>query len=184
MEAAHEKKLPATSFFILVYQSALEMAKTLTALLDKAFTETLYTCITMPLDRNFSFIVGVARLQTKCSSSEAKRAIGLKLGDRLALGQSLVCDQICKNPACRENAQVAQCALLVPQVKNCQNPVFVIFTSNLSTNLWRRLWRVNVSYQGEISLHFDLPSLYSCRTRSPLLRALIRIPARGLSRHS
>ena len=44
--------------------------------------------------------------------------------------------------------------------------------------------RLAVSYKGKISLHFDLPSLYSCRTQSPLLRAIIRIPARGLSRYS
>ena len=95
------------------------------------------------------------------------------------------CNQICENTACCENAQVMQCTFLVPQVENCLSLVFVIFMSkNLSTNLCRRLWRVNVSYQGEISLHFDLPSLYSCRTWNPLLRALIRIPARRLSRHS
>ena len=46
---------------------------------------------------------------------------------------------------------------------------------NLSTNLCRRLRRLTVSYKGEISLHFDLPSLYSWRTRNPLLWALIRI---------
>ena len=50
---------------------------------------------------------------------------------------------------------------------------FVIFMSeNLSVNLCCHLRRVNVSYQGEISLHFNLPSLYSCGTWSPLLRAL------------
>ena len=38
----------------------------------------------------------------------------------------LICDRICKNPACRENAQVAQCAFLVAQVKYYQSPVFVI----------------------------------------------------------
>ena len=33
-----------------------------------------------------------------------------------------------------KNTQVAQCTFLVPQVKNCQSPVFVIFMSkNLST---------------------------------------------------
>ena len=86
------------------------------------------------------------------------------------------CDRIWENPAYRENAQAAQCALLVPQVKICQIRVFVIFISkNLSTNLCHNLRRVNVSYQGEISLHFDLPSLYGSCTRSPLLWALIRI---------
>ena len=96
-----------------------------------------------------------------------------------------VCDWICENPACRKNAQVTQCAFLVPQVENCQSPVFVMFMSkNLSTNLCHHLQRVNVSNQGKISLCFDLPSLYSRHTRSPLLRALIRIAMRGLSRHS
>ena len=46
---------------------------------------------------------------------------------------------------------------------------------NLSTNLCRRLRRLTIYYKGEISLHFDLPSLYRCHTRSPLLWALIRI---------
>ena len=44
-----------------------------------------------------------------------------------------------------------------------QSQVFVIFMSKrLSTNLCRLLRRLTVSYKGEISLHFDLPSLYSC----------------------
>ena len=81
------------------------------------------------------------------------------------------------------NAHMAQCAFLVPQVKICQSPVFVIFMSkNIPTNLCRRLRRVTVTYRDEISLHFKLPSLYSCRTQSPLLRALIIIAARGLSK--
>ena len=45
-----------------------------------------------------------------------------------------ICDRICKNPARRENAQVAQCTFLVAQVEYYQSPVFVIFMSkNLST---------------------------------------------------
>ena len=69
-----------------------------------------------------------------------------------------ICDRICENPACRENAQVVQCAFLVPQVENCQSPVFVIFMSkNLSTNYCRRLRRVNVSSQGKISLYLQAP---------------------------
>ena len=53
---------------------------------------------------------------------------------------------------------------------------FVIYMpKNLSTNLCHRLRRLTVSYKGVINLHFDLPSLYSYRTRSPLLWALIRI---------
>ncbi len=71
---------------------------------------------------------------------------------------SIICDRICENPACRENAQVAQCAFLVPQVENGQCPVFVIFMSkNLSTNYCRSLRRVNISYQGEISLYLQAP---------------------------
>ena len=81
----------------------------------------------------------------------------------------------------RQNAHIAQCVFLVPQVKICQSPVFVI---SMSKNLTPIPSRVNVSYQGKISLHFELPCLYSCRTRSPLFRALIRIPVRGLSRYS
>ena len=42
-------------------------------------------CIATPLDRNFSIIEGVARSQTKRSSSIAKHAMGLRLGGRLAL---------------------------------------------------------------------------------------------------
>ena len=53
--------------------------------------------------------------------------------------------------------------------RNVEIKAFVIVISkNLSTNLCHRLWKVNVSYQGKTSLHFDLPSLYGCRTRSPL----------------
>ena len=92
-----------------------------------------------------------------------------------------ICDRIWENPAYCPNAHIAQCTFLVHQVKKCQSPVF--FTSmseNLSINLCRRIQRVSIWYQGEISLHFDLPSLYSCRTRSPLLRELIRIPVRAI----
>ena len=42
--------------------------------------------IATPLDRNFSIYMRVARLQTKRAISNAKHAIGLKLGGRLALG--------------------------------------------------------------------------------------------------
>ena len=89
---------------------------------------------------------------TSCSS--------MNLEDFLSLHQSLIqdeykccslnisiCDQICENPACSESARMAQCEFLVAQVKNCQSPVFVIFTrNNLSTNCCRRLRRLNVSY--------------------------------------
>ena len=89
---------------------------------------------------------------------------------------SILCDRIWRNPAYGIRALFAQCAFLVAQVKKCQSWVFVIFMpKNLPTNLCHRLRRLTVSYKGEISLHFDLPSLYYCRTRSPLLWALIRI---------
>ena len=58
----------------------------------------------------------------------------------------------CKNPACHENAQVTQCTFLVHHVKNHLSPVFVIFMSKNLSNLCHRLRRVNVSYEGEISI--------------------------------
>ena len=70
----------------------------------------------------------------------------------------VICDRICENPACRENVQVVQCTFLVSQVENCQSPVFVIFMSkNLSTNYCYSLRRVNISYQGKISLYVQAP---------------------------
>ena len=77
---------------------------------------------------------------------------------------------------CQMRTYMAQCEFLVSTVKKYQSPVFVIFMSkNPSTNCCHHLRRVNVSYQGEISLHLDLPSQYDCHIRSPLLWALIRI---------
>ena len=61
---------------------------------------------------------------------------------------------------------------------------FISMSNNPSSNCSCRLQRLVVSYKGEISLHFDPPSLYSCRVRSPLLREIIRIRARGLSSYS
>ena len=43
-------------------------------------------CIAKPLDRNFSFCMVVARLQTKRAIFKVKSAIGLKLAGGLALG--------------------------------------------------------------------------------------------------
>ena len=78
--------------------------------------------------------------------------------------------------------------LLVPQVKNCQTSNFVVAMSkNLSSNCCHRLRRLGVSYQGEVSFTYrrlDLPSRCSCRARSPLLWAFIRIRASGLSRRT
>ena len=91
---------------------------------------------------------------------------------------SAICDRIWENLAYCHNTHMAKCMLLVPQVKKCQIK-FLSYSCNLFTDLCRRLRRVCITYQGEISLHFNLPSLYSCRTWSPLLRVLIRIPAHG-----
>ena len=96
-----------------------------------------------------------------------------------------MCDRILQNPAYGTCAQLVQCAFLVPQVKNCQTSNFVVAMSkNLSSNCCHRLRRLGISYQGKISLYrrLDLPSRCSCRAWSPLLWALIRIRASGLSR--
>ena len=94
------------------------------------------------------------------------------------------CDRIWENPY-GIHAWFMMCAFLVARVEICQSPDFVIHMSNNpSSNCCRRLWRLVVLYKGEISLHFDPPSWHSCRTRSPLLWVLIRIPASGLSRYS
>ena len=66
---------------------------------------------------------------------------------------------------------------------NYQSPVFVIFMwKNLSTNLCCHLRRLVVSYKGETSLHFDLPSLYSCCVRTLLLRQFPRAGYLGTAR--
>ena len=58
-----------------------------------------------------------------------------------------ICDRLWEHPAYGINAQVAQCAFLVAQVKNCQTSDFVIsMSNNPSTNCYRRLRRLNVSY--------------------------------------
>ena len=57
--------------------------------------------------------------------------------------------------------------------KNYESRKFVISMSKNPSKCCRHLWRLAVSYKGEISHYFDLPSLYSCHTRSPLLRAII-----------
>ena len=73
-------------------------------------------------------------------------------------------------------ARFTQCAFLVAQVEICQSPDFVIYMSNNpSTNCCRHLRRLVVLYEGEISLHFDLPSRHSRCTWSPLLWALVTI---------
>ena len=60
---------------------------------------------------------------------------------------STKCDRIWENPPYGINAQFAQCAFLVPRVKNCQSSDFVIYMSkNLSTNCYRRLRRLGVTY--------------------------------------
>ena len=58
-----------------------------------------------------------------------------------------ICDRLRENPAYGINTQVVQCAFLVHQVKNCQTSDFVIsMSNNPSTNCYRRLRRLNVSY--------------------------------------
>ena len=89
---------------------------------------------------------------------------------------TIICDRIWENPPYGIRAQFAQSAFLVAQAEICQSPDFVIYMSNTpSSNCCRLLRRLVVLYEGEISLHFDPPSRYSRRTRSPLLWALIRI---------
>ena len=95
------------------------------------------------------------------------------------------CDWIWENPPHGIRARFAQCAFLVfslvvvvvvvAQVEIYQSPDFVIYILNNPPNCCRLLWRLVVLYEGEISLHFDSPSRHSCRTRSPLIWALIRI---------
>ena len=69
-----------------------------------------------------------------------------------------ICDRIWENPPYGINAQFAQCAFLVLLVKNCQSSDFVIYMSkNLSSNCYRRLRRLGVTYQGEISLYLHAP---------------------------
>ena len=78
------------------------------------------------------------------------------------------------------NVQFTQCVFLVPQVRNCRSPDYVIHVKE-PFFCYRRLRRLVVKYTGEMSLHFDRPSLYSCCAQSLLLRVLIGISARGLS---
>ena len=62
------------------------------------------------------------------------------------------------------NAHMAQCALLVVLVVlvvvvlTVKNIKVQFMSKNSPTNCCGCLRRVNVSYQGEISLHFDLPT--------------------------
>ena len=92
-------------------------------------------------------------------------------------GNLTICDRIWENPPYGICARFAQCAFLVPKVEICQSPDFVIIymSNNLSSNCCRCLQRLVVLYEGEISLHFDLPSSHNRCTRNPLLWALIRI---------
>ena len=71
---------------------------------------------------------------------------------QMYIGTIIICDRLRENPAYGINAQVAQCAFLVPRVKNCQTSDFVIsMSNNPSTNCYRWLRRLNVSFKGEIS---------------------------------
>ena len=72
----------------------------------------------------------------------------------------IICDRIWENPPYGICARFVQCAFLVAKVKICQSPDFVIYVSNNpSSNCCRHLRRLIVLYKGEISLHFDPPSV-------------------------
>ena len=77
------------------------------------------------------------------------------LGETMSV---IIGDRIWENPPYGINAQFAQCAFLVPLVRNCQSSDFVIYMSkNLSSNCYRRLRRLVITYQGEISLYLQAP---------------------------
>ena len=57
------------------------------------------------------------------------------------------CDWIWENPPYGINTRFAQCAFIVPQVKICKIPVFVIVVSrSLFSTCYHQLPRPNVSY--------------------------------------
>ena len=95
-----------------------------------------------------------------------------------------ICNRIWESPPYGICTWFAQCVFLVAQVEIYQSPDFVISMLNNPSNCSRLLRRLAVSYKGEISLPFNPPRRYSCRVRGPLLREIIRIHARGLSRYS
>ena len=69
--------------------------------------------------------------------------------------QSITCDKIWENPPYGIRAQ---CAFLVALVKNRQSSdLSISMSKNLSSNYYRRLRSLVVSYQGEISLYSQAP---------------------------
>ena len=121
----------------------------------------------------------------RSTSDSGLSSISQDLRRTSSLVERDICDRIWENPPYEIRARFTQCAFLVAQVQICQSPDFVIsMSNNPSSNCSRCLRRLVVSYKGKISLHFDPPSLYGCRIRSPLLREIIRIRAHGLSSYS
>ena len=87
---------------------------------------------------------------------------------------------VTENPA-YISMQFAQCTLLlVPQVRNYESPDIVIYVKEPFFCYCCLGW-LAASYKGERSLHFDLPIV--CTATVPLLRAIIKVPMRGLSRY-
>ncbi len=79
-----------------------------------------------------------------------------------------------KNLACSESAPVAQCALLVPHIKNGPSPIFFIFMpKNLSTHCSRRLQIKCKQAFTDLSSPIQMPCAL-------LLRTLIGIPVHGI----
>ena len=71
---------------------------------------------------------------------------------------------------------MAHGAFLVPLVKKSKSSFCHIHVRKPFYYPLPSLTEGKRKLQGEVCLHFDLPSLYSCRTRNPLLRALFGIP--------
>ena len=78
------------------------------------------------------------------------------------------------------NTHLAQCAFIVSEVKNYRTLVFVYSCSR--TQCYRWLRRLNISYFLTSMLTHLTRAV--ARAQSPLLWALIRIPASGLYRYS
>ena len=87
------------------------------------------------------------RKQTSPSGSALRIGSFTAIIPRHPVNNYNICDRLRENPAYGINAQVAQCSFLVARVKNCQTSDFVIsMSNNPSTNCYRRLQRLNVSY--------------------------------------
>ena len=97
---------------------------------------------------------------------------------RYCQSDSELCDCPWDKPAYVIHAQFVQCVFIVPQAKSCQSPNFVTF----HIFFWCYCC-LFVSNEGEVSLHFDLPSVYN-HTWSLLLKAIIRVRVHRLSRYT